>query len=189
MVYRQEIPSGQTRGQLGIKQDIRRAFNVYLRNVWKNEKRLKEFMGRGLPSVRYPVKRSAPDDEQNPFYQTELCGFSWIPLVSRRNRLKVDLRIELLGESARVLKPKGDLDNRLKVVMDGLRMVRQSGEIEPADKGQGKNLFVLLEDDSLIRTLDVTATPSLGSPAEHRVTVDVTVRSDDWDRHQALPFL
>ena len=189
LVYKHEIPSGQTRGRLVIKQELRRAFNVYLRNVWRREKVLQDFMGKGLPVVPYPVKRSAPDDEKNPFYRAELAGFSWIPLVTRRNRLKVDLQVELLGDTPRVLKPTGDLDNRLKVVLDGLRMVRQPGEVEKNDHGKGDDLFVLLEDDSLISNLEVVTKVSEGSPVEHRVTIDVKIRVGDWDRHPALLFL
>ena len=138
----------------------------------------------------YPHKRAAKDDDVNPFYRSELGGYAWIPLVTQRNRLKVDLKIELLGESYKVLKANGDLDNRLKVVLDSLRMVRQESELDAKDLGKGQDeLFVLLEDDSLIHSLEVTAIPSFGSPIEHRVTIDVKVVPDDWDRHPALPFL
>ena len=189
LVFKDEIPSNGNRHQRDTKQGIRQAFHVYLRNVWKNEKLLSKFLDGGLPTVPYPVKRSAPDDDKHPFYRAELCGFSWVPLVTKRNRLRVDLEIEILGDSPRVLKPSGDIDNRLKVILDGLRMVRQPSEIESDSHGKGSDLFVLLEDDSLIRNLEVVTKSSWGSPAEHRVTIDVKLAVEDWERHPALLVL
>jgi hypothetical protein len=189
LVYPDVIPSAQKRGTLRIKHQMRRAFGVYLRKVWRHEKLLADFLVNGLPTVPYPQKRSAPDDDKQPFYRSQLAGYSWIPLVSSRNRLKVDLNIEILSPSPGFLKANGDLDNRLKVVLDSLRMVRQNTEIDSADAGRGEDLFVLLEDDSLIHSMEVTAVQSLGSPEEHRVTVDVKVVPSEWDRHPALPFL
>src|SRR5688572_14457418 len=110
LAFADEITSAQQRGAKLIKHRLRRAFNAYLRRVWKHEKRLSGFLAKGLPLVPYPHKRAAADDELRPFYQCELGGYTWIPLVSHRNRLKVDLNIELLGETYTVLKANGDLD-------------------------------------------------------------------------------
>jgi len=189
LAFGEEIPSGQRRGTGFVKHKMRRKFSVYLRRLWRTHKVLVGF-DEALPVVPYPQKRSALDDDQQPFYQAELAGYTWIPLVTRRNKLKVDLSIELLGDSPKVLQAKGDLDNRVKVVLDSLRMVRQASELDTADRhGGGKRLYVLLEDDSLIQSLQVTAVPSLGSPIEHRVTIDVKVVQDHWDRHPVLPLL
>jgi hypothetical protein len=189
LVYNGEIRSGQRRGVLDKKHEMRLAFGVYLRRLWRQEKALQRFAN-GLPRVPYPLRRPAPDDDEQPFYRTEsLGGYAWIPLITRRNRMMVHLDIELVGDAPRVLKPSGDIDNRLKVVLDSLRMVRQPSEIGTATTKGCDDLYVLLEDDSLIHNLTVTATPSLGSPVENRVTVDVKIVPNEWDRHPALPFL
>jgi hypothetical protein len=76
----------------------------------------------------------------------------------------------------------GDLDNRVKTLLDALSIPRPGGA-EHAE-GDPSPIFVLLQDDSLITSLKVTAdrllTPPLSNdPAEACVVIHVNVKTAD----------
>lgn len=74
-----------------------------------------------------------------------------------------------------------DLDNRLKVLFDALRMPQNPNELTGEDFQQDEDpMFVLLQDDSLITSVSVE-TDELLSPANHddsqvRLTISVNLR-------------
>ena len=74
--------------------------------------------------------------------------------------LVADLQIQLLrSEPPGALKAQsGDLDNRVKTLLDALRMPRNVDELPTGDKpGHDENpLFCLLEDDALSNSFSVT---------------------------------
>jgi hypothetical protein len=80
----------------------------------------------------------------------------------------------------------GDLDNWLEVVFDALRMPLDPKEVPGSMFGKNDELlYVLVEDDSLIRTFCVEAIQSPYSPAEYDLLLTVHVVPSD-ERHPAL---
>jgi hypothetical protein len=64
-------------------------------------------------------------------------------------------------EPGSIVTRAGDIDNRLKTLLDSLRMPHNRSEI-PADYVAGPDeepFFCLLEDDNLISSLSVTSDP------------------------------
>jgi hypothetical protein len=85
-------------------------------------------------------------------------------------------------------KPKdeygGDLDNRIKVFMDGLRMPREVGEVPPEQLPEVAEdpFYCLLEDDSLVTTLNIESDTLLGNtktdhPMRVRLIAQVTIKA------------
>jgi hypothetical protein len=72
----------------------------------------------------------------------------------------------------------GDLDNRLKVLFDGLRMPTR-GEMAGAEDLPGEPLYCLLEEDGLISALSVRTDRLLQGAGRTEVdlTIEVTVRA------------
>ena len=88
----------------------------------------------------------------------------------------------------------GDLDNRMKVLFDGLWLPeRGQVKLKPDDTPDPSPMYVLVEDDSLITSLKVTADRFLAAggdadpsdPAEACVIVSVNVKVADPTR---LPY-
>jgi len=112
-----------------------------------------------------------------------LGGFQFVPLIigAIHAVCHVDilfLRREKPGDL--LSKPKdeygGDLDNRLKIFLDALRVPRELAEIpagaQPLD--EEKPFFCLLEDDSLITRFSVESDTLLG-PANMGSQTDVSL--------------
>ena len=104
--------------------------------------------------------------------------YSFIPLVSKYLRTVTELDIKLLRpeESGRLITSGGNIDNRIKTLLDGLRIPSET-EINRRDKPrEGENpFFCLLEDDCLITGLSVTTDRLLKYQDKTDVTLLITV--------------
>jgi len=86
-------------------------------------------------------------------------GFSFAPLVSSKISFAAALDILLLRPEApgNILSQSGDIDNRLKTLLDSLKMPHEANALPPncvPVAGQDP-FFVLLQDDSLLTGLTV----------------------------------
>jgi hypothetical protein len=114
------------------------------------------------------------DDSLTPFFGVSKCGLSIYPLITAHNGLSCELEIWMSVYETRLLTPGGDIDNRIKVIFDALRMPRVEQEIPETLRGIGStDLYCLLEDDSLIRKFSVEAEESLSSPLVEELSVRV----------------
>lgn len=175
--YSGEIPSEQQGNdkQIAAKQDIRRVFSSQLRKHWRQQAPLAQWLANGLPIATHAQNQPCSVEGNSPFFRVNICGFSAIPLVSYINRLSCELEMSFLGEGRSLVKRAGDLDNRVKVVFDALRIPHNNGEVPGSMFGKGQELFCLLEDDSLITKFCVEAQESLGSPVEHELTIKAKI--------------
>jgi hypothetical protein len=84
-------------------------------------------------------------------------------------------------EPFKLLKKGGDLDNRIKILFDGLRKPDNSDELG-GEMLRADPLYVALEDDALIKGFSVRTGKLLGVEKEehHRVrlTIDITIKVD-----------
>ena len=118
------------------KHAIRKALHPQLREAW-NE----------FPFLRRNVNAYATETSYHKF------GFHFIPLVNGQQAPHCRLDILFLRRDApgNLIRSGGDLDNRMKVLFDGLKMPSSADELGSATPGQDENpFFVLTEDDSLI---------------------------------------
>lgn len=92
-------------------------------------------------------------------------SFRLAPLVAAKLHLIAELDITLLRPEAPggILTQGGDIDNRLKTLLDALRMPHNIGEIPGTPLSDEDPFFCLLEDDNLVTKLGV-ATDRLLEP-------------------------
>lgn len=183
--YDGDIPSGQNGDKHSdVKQTIREKFSSQLRTYWRGSQTLSKYVKEGLPEI--PYVRGKPCRVETlgphrPLFKVALCGFMVMPLVTWHNGLACDLEITFLGDAHNVLRPEGDLDNRLKIVFDALRMPLHSGEVPATMFGSGdEDLFCLFEDDSLIKKFSVEARLAGTSQAGTELTVKASVKAVEF---------
>ena len=141
LVYRGPLAaqgSGDSRAK--EKQAIRKALHPQLRELWsQNRDRL------GDPS------KAAEDFSR--------CGFRFCPVIAKRHVLGCSIDILFLRRDApgQLIRSGGDIDNRIKVLFDGLRMPQECGELAGASPQADEDpFFCLLQDDSIITEVHVT---------------------------------
>jgi hypothetical protein len=101
------------------------------------------------------------------------------PLVTQRLNLYVELSVLLFRQQPRgaLITDGGDIDNRLKTLLDGLRVPHGSmeGRTElPADPDP-KPFFCLLEDDSLVSKVSVESEQLLRPARPEEVVAIIAV--------------
>jgi hypothetical protein len=90
----------------------------------------------------------------------ERCGQLYMPLIHSGHGIACSLEILFLrrDEPGNLIVGGGDLDNRIKVLFDALRLPQNCNEVLLApDHDPNDPVFVLLEDDRLIVDLRVTS--------------------------------
>jgi hypothetical protein len=143
LFYTGQMPISK-KGQAVRKQDLRRNFHSQLKILWKQP-----------PLINSPYLL-------NPNGKISLVSafseFQFVPLVSQRIHTVAELDITLLrpGPPGAIIK-SGDVDNRLKIIVDSLKMPQQRDDLPEGDipqKGETP-FFCLLEDDNLITRVSI----------------------------------
>lgn len=179
------------------KHEIRRKFHVQLRRLWEVNPYLKS----GTPVMSYSMPGSGPRATKTlhsyehgktmvEFVASKypMFGYRFVPLVREELSLICSIHILFLrpDRPGSVLK-SGDIDNRIKVLFDALRLPRDKGELGGYDApGDGEDpFFVLLEDDSLITHVSVETDMLLEPTGEQfdandtRLIISVKIRPYD----------
>lgn len=183
------------------KHDLRKAFHGQLKQLWATNKCLREH--RVHPNAIYPAPGSqaqvashwggGPDD-RIPMVEAiarnyERCGFRFVPLVREKLSLLCSIQVLFLrrdipGSAVSA----GDLDNRIKTLIDALRLPKSRSETGDAVPQEGEDpFFCLLEDDSLVTALSVEtdtllSPPTGNSEADNRkVNLILTIELKPYD--------
>ena len=122
---------------------------------------------------------------ENLFCVVNIGGYDFIPIVGSLHKLVAELDIIFLrrGPRGSLIKHGGDLDNRIKTLLDALRMPHDVSELgEPPATQEGERLFCLLEDDALITkvsvdTFQLLEPAGVGRDTDVDLLIHVTVRS------------
>jgi hypothetical protein len=126
------------------------------------------------------VRRSNRDDISD---RHTKFGFRFTPLIERENGLVCKLDIQFLRRSGpgEIVEHGGDLDNRIKTLLDALQVptILEDGEKPDNDENP---FFCLLEDDALITEMNVTADRLL-TPVK---TKDGDINSSTHPKHDVL---
>jgi hypothetical protein len=117
-------------------------------------------------------------DPELPKYKRGTLSF-W-PIVRKSMHMVCDLDILFLryGIPGRIVSTGGDLDNRIKVLFDALRVPADENEIRGLDNLGPKGIVCLLEDDQLITGFRVTSDQILEAQkpeARHNVRLIINV--------------
>jgi hypothetical protein len=187
------------------KQNIRKAFHGQLKRLWETSKFLKEArvtknelqvrpsqitgaLGVGYTGVM--PRQGKPLAEYIAAESPRLYDYRFVPLVREEFSLLCNLDILFLRRDhpLGVLNLAGDLDNRIKTLIDGLRIPKSGQELAGNEKpAEGEDpFFCLLEDDDLVTGLTVQADMLLDPPikddggnARVKLVISVELKPDD----------
>ena len=173
--YRGELPAARGRCNMTQeKHDMRLEFHRQIRRIWEKDNR---FVGIDraalpLPTGNFDVERPIKLHKQplrGFMFRVPLRDISFIPLVTAPMEASCHLSVRL----GRPLKPGsiifagGDLDRRLVILFDALRIPREDQEL-PDSVGEDKEVLCLLADDSLITKLTIEPHEILGDYSNDR---------------------
>lgn len=170
LLARQGDPrGGQTERRAEHIHSIRRVFHGQLKRLWDTNRFLKEGLaspydmdGQSEVYDRFARVAGSPDDRRPlrervaELYQE--FGYSFIPLVREDWELYCDLDILFLRrDPPGSIVQAGDIDNRIKTLIDALRRPRNASELygNESPAPDEDPFFVLMEDDNLITRLSV----------------------------------
>jgi hypothetical protein len=172
LVYQGNLPAaghggGKTRTR--EKHAMRKVFHKQLVNLWKTHPFLSSFRGDKLCAAGGKLNAHGLEERY------VRCGFKFLPLVSKWFGVSCALDILFLRRDGpgSLIRSGGDIDNRLKVLFDGLRMPEECDEVSGQPTVDEDPFFVLLENDNLISKVRVETNWLLTSPAEGEHIHDV----------------
>lgn len=166
--YRGELKSNGTPED---KHRIRQRFHPQLKELWEQ------------PPLKHFKELLEPKSETGFSLIREVGAFQFAPLIACNLNFLAELEIMLLrpGTPGNIVQRGGDIDNRLKTLLDALAVPPHSNAlprgIKPAD-GETP-FFCVLEDDALITKLSVHTDRLLEgtiSPSEVELTVLVRTK-------------
>jgi hypothetical protein len=155
-------------GGVRHKHDLRRHFHKQLSVLWAQR-----------PLIEYHRTMLSGQSEIGSIRPID--SFIFAPLIPPRIHLVCDLDLVMLRpeEPGAIVTQGGDIDNRLKTLLDALRMPHNRSEIPPdyvPSVGE-ERFYCLLEDDNLISSLSVT-TDRLLDPEAQPSEVLIVIRVD-----------
>jgi hypothetical protein len=153
LVYQGKLPAAGSSGTRNKeKHEIRKTLHKQLSELW----RLHPILSRYLVKDRQDG-RSAAEKMADKF---EKCGFRFLPLMHDYfGSLACGLDILFLrrDQPGDLIKHGGDIDNRIKVLFDALRMPQDAQELTEQKPGEGEDpFFCLLQDDKQITEVNIT---------------------------------
>ncbi len=161
LTYRGQLKGNGTAEQ---KQKIRRFIHPQLSKLW-TQPPLTDYK-HFLPGGKHAAVNS-------PFARS-VGPFTFQPLVTSAYDVVAELDVTFLRPEPPgiLVSNSGDIDNRIKTLLDALRMPQNLAEMPMNDSpSETESPFcVLLEDDSLITHLSIT-TDRLLEPASHQLDV------------------
>jgi len=187
LTYQGALLGQNSKNRVQHKHKLRSHFHTQLARIWKTHPELQR-AANGVLKYKFT--------EYPPIVwwlaeQHEKYGFAFVPLVTARLRLHCTLNLLLLrpGMPGHLIQ-SGDLDGRLKVIIDALQMPPNQEAVKDIVPSPGETpFFCLLEDDKLVSGLSVTTDTLLDptSPdADHNdvrliITVETTAYLETWD--------
>jgi hypothetical protein len=185
------------------KQRIRKQFHGQLKQFWQNNKFLRdhqvkpiEFNLTPAQMVQFIGSLGGPHQEKVPMaeyiaskYQRN--GYRFVPLVREDISILCSLDILFLRRDFPLgVISAGDLDNRVKTLIDALRIPKNANELRGNETpAEGEDpFFCLLEDDDLVTALRVETDMLLDPPknegtdaarSEVKLVISVELRPDN----------
>ncbi len=181
LIYKGSLPAeGSGGGRTKEKQSLRKYFHLQLSELWKQHPTLREQTTEPLVKTRTPsnlMSHPGPDTLQvlaginalgNPSAKPwiehvadehDQFGYRFVPLITKQGGFTCSLDILFLRRDGpgNLVRPGGDIDNRIKVLFDGLKMPTVKSELAgDSPEEHEKPFFCLLEDDSLITRVTIT---------------------------------
>lgn len=160
------------------KQAIRREFHKQILDLWETHPALDGIIAKWRTLDKADQIRNGDNDFVTAY---DIDGFRFVPLITKRSFLCCDLDILFLRKEPAgyiIDRESGDIDNRLKVLFDALRMPKEQ-EIPDKDRPHVNEnpFFCLLEDDALITGFRIETDRLLYLPATSDAEVELVMRT------------
>lgn len=169
LVFIGDLPShNEARPRASEKHLIRKSFHHQLKNLWDIKPPMSRWKTQVVAAANSPsgiqsTVLQVMADQHNEY------GFRFVPLATKQRSLHCEINILFLrkDQPGGIVSAHGDIDNRLKLIFDGLRKPDNANEIPKGCDFDGDDpVFVLLEDDRLITKVSITTDRLLeSSPA------------------------
>jgi hypothetical protein len=161
LIYRGQLPAESSSPRVKEKHAIRRALHPQLKELWGQYKFLSD-------NVEFFAKN------------WNRCGFRFVPLLTEDNieTCSIDILFLRRDHPGNIIRSGGDIDNRLKVLFDGMRIAENCNQLGGAVPEEGEDpFFCLLQDDSLITQVSVNTDRLLTPPRadEHLHEVELVI--------------
>jgi hypothetical protein len=192
--------TGQRDRMAEHKQSIRKVFHGQLKRLWQSNKFLREHRMGSNEAATSPAEQAqqAAQWGDGPNTRVPMAeaiaakfrrnGYRFVPLVCEDFSLLCSLDILFLRRDFPLgVISAGDLDNRVKTLIDALRMPKSANELRGNEMpGVGEDpFFCLLEDDDLVTALTVETDMLLDPPngeADHgEVKLVISVELKPYD--------
>jgi len=146
---------GNTNRRAWEKHCLRRYFHDQLKHLWETHPALNYYADKTLEWDHKPPARFLDHLAKN----YERGGIGFIPIATEANGLVLSLNVLLLRPErpGAILDSAGDIDNRMKVLIDALRIPRELSEMKrrEGDDPDPNPMYCLMTDDKLITSLTV----------------------------------
>ena len=165
LILRGNLPSHQRAG-VPVKHALRKELHPQLRQLWKLHPWLRGAWNPRQSDGKTPVELLA--DSQIKY------GFRWVPLVQNDMSCSLDTLLMRRHEPYRIFGASaGDLDGRVKTLIDALQMPQQGKEAHGVPDADEDPFFCLLQNDELVYHLHITADTLWMPPDEGEMERDV----------------
>jgi len=152
LIYQGKLPAAGGSSRNKEKHAIRQVLHKQLAQLWKCQPILSRYLIEDITNKRSGVEMMADKFER--------CGFRFLPLMHDYfGSLACALDILFLrrDQPGDLIKYGGDIDNRIKVFFDALRMPQEDQELDGQKPGEDENpFFCLLQDDRQITEVNIT---------------------------------
>jgi hypothetical protein len=197
LTYDGPLPSSGNKAKNEAKWGIRAHFHPQLKDLWANHPALHalevdgryfpKYGGAKLHQAHHQTDPLSHWEPPGPSHMMDLCASierhgSWFrPLVRETFALHCGLKIGFLRKEAPgKIYQGGDIDGRIKTLLDALTMPRHAEQVLQEVGNDEYPVYCLLEDDSLVSGLQVETERLLtdnNHPADYaRLTIEVDVR-------------
>jgi hypothetical protein len=134
----------------------------------------------GPPRGDRDMAQKFPDQYEDLLTYFRIGGCEYLPLVRSNLHLCCELDVLFLRQQdpGALISQGGDLDNRIKTLLDALRMPSKD-EQDRSGQPDGSKLYCLMESDTLVSRLDVDTDrllfPASDKPHEVHLVIKVSL--------------
>jgi hypothetical protein len=175
--------AGNTKRRPWEKHSLRRHVHEQLKKLWETNPALKYYADKTLEWEHKPPVRFMDHLAQN----YERGGIGFIPITTELNGLVMSLNVLLLRPErpGAILDSAGDIDNRMKVFIDALRIPKDLSEMKrhEGDEPDPNPMYCLMADDRLVTSLKIETDMLLFTrgDSEHEAIVVIRVETAQVD--------
>lgn len=203
LIYQGELVSQANSRRVHNKNAIRRQLHDQLERLWRNHPLLQKWSGpppagwsggspdgiiiRRLTDYNCPLPHGTITFADSLGTRYERAGIIFVPLVNEVFGLVCELDILFLRREkpGTFVTQGGDIDNRIKVLLDALRVPKNVDEMKSTGADIRK-FYCLLADDALVTRLNINTDRLLTRPptaqthpeADVHLIIHVTVKTD-----------